>query len=147
MPFAKHSRGVTVVGEQISECFLPFMKRCSPRGCSIRTRPRGIASRHQPRPRGRAKRRYMKISETHRFRVQSIEVRRLEGRITVTRKVAVPLVIGHHQNDVGLGRLPQRCGSDRNEQTKAERKNLHDAESWWSGQSEAAIVTNSTVVA
>lgn len=50
----------------------------------------------------------MKIGETNRLGVQAIQVRRLQGRISMTGEIAVPLIIRHDQNDIGLFRLDRR---------------------------------------
>src|SRR4029450_7094950 len=63
-----------------------------------------IETSEQLPSRGRAHRRDMEVGQANAFAVQAVEVRRLEHRIAVTRKVGVTLVIGEHQNDVGLVR-------------------------------------------
>ena len=46
----------------------------------------------------------MKISQPNALRSQLIEIRRLQNRIPMSGEVAIPLVIRHHDNDVGLNR-------------------------------------------
>mgnify|MGYP003313476431 CR=1 FL=1 len=67
----------------------------------------GPAPGDQSRSRWRTRRRHVIIRKPHTVRMQFVEMRRLEDRVTVARQIAVPLVIRNHQNHIRLLRCRQ----------------------------------------
>ena len=64
----------------------------------------------------------MKVGEPQATFRQRIEVRRFQKGIAVTRKLAIPLIVGHDDNDIGfLGRL--RCTNTQEEEELELAKN------------------------
>ena len=56
----------------------------------------------------------MKIGEANALVVELVQVRRLEDRIAVAGKVAIALVIGQHDEHIGMLRRRRRgCRRDR----------------------------------
>ena len=43
----------------------------------------------------------MEVRETYGLGVESVEVGRLQNWVPMTRQVAVALIIGHHEDDIG----------------------------------------------
>ena len=75
-------------------------------------------------PGRRTRRTDVEVGEPHPLRVKSVEVRRLQGRVAVSRDVTVPLIVGQHEHDVRLlarerfggGRPAERGGQCGEEQ-------------------------------
>ena len=59
-----------------------------------------MSSGKQGGSRRRTGRADVKIAKPHALMVQSVEVRRLENRISVTRKIAIPLIIRDQKDDI-----------------------------------------------
>src|SRR5262249_48642340 len=59
-----------------------------------------MPARQQRRPRGSARRAHMKIREPHTFVMQPIDIRRLENRVSIARKIAVSLIVRQNKNDI-----------------------------------------------
>ena len=72
----------------------------------------------------------VEVREAHAFVVEAIHVRRLEQRVPVRGDVAVALVVGEDEQDVGSlageggGSLADRDGKERPEQ-EAEQRGFH----------------------
>ena len=111
MPFPEDAGRVSIATEQIAQRLLSLMQRSSARGSSIGTRSCWIPSRHQRSPRRRTEGRNVEIGETNRLRMQTIQIRRVEGRIPMTGKITVPLIVRHDKNDIRrFGQ--ERCGNE-----------------------------------
>ena len=68
------------------------------------------APRHQSSPCRGARGAGVKVGETRALRVEFIEIGRLQVRMTMAAKIAITLVIGHHQDDVRLAVLKRSLG-------------------------------------
>ena len=55
----------------------------------------------------------MEVGEADALLVQPVEVRRLDDRVAVAGEIAVALVVGHDQDDVGTLRQPRFRGTER----------------------------------
>jgi len=63
-----------------------------------------VSSGHQRRPRGGARGADVKVGEPDALVMDPIDIGGLQHRIPVTRHVAIALVVGENENDVGLKR-------------------------------------------
>jgi hypothetical protein len=66
-------------------------------------------------PGRRTRRTDVEVGEPHSLRVKLVEVRRHEDRVAVGRDIAVPLVVGQHEDDVRLlagERLSGLCAAE-----------------------------------
>src|SRR5436305_14910170 len=68
---------------------------------------------HDRCARGRARRAGMEVRKTHALIVQAVEVRRLDQRITVARDVAIALIVGEDEDQVGAPRMGSRSKQRR----------------------------------
>ena len=74
----------------------------------------GVAPGQQPGPGGSAQRVNMEVREPHRVGMESVHVRRVDDSIAVAAEVAVALVVGDHQDDVGFPAMRGlRTGGDQ----------------------------------
>jgi hypothetical protein len=70
----------------------------------------------------------MEIGEADAFGMKAVDVGRLEDRIAMTRKVAVTLVVGQDENDVGLlagDRFGGNCLRARCDECKNQKSSEH----------------------
>ena len=101
MPLAHHASDIPVVSEQIRHSFLVRMHHRTSGAGAIGACTRRVMPGHQGRTRGRTERAHMEIGQAYGLAMQTIEIGCLEDWIAVTAQVAIPLIIGHHQDDIG----------------------------------------------
>ena len=100
MPLAEHRRVITAIGHDLPDGHLIIAQHRASHDRMPHAGAIGPVAGNQSRARRRTGRRHVVVGEPHAVRVQLIEVRRLEHRITMTRQIAIALVIGDHQNHI-----------------------------------------------
>src|SRR4026209_662433 len=104
MPFSEKARPVAAIGEKIGHGWNRLTQDRPAAADVHRAIGERVATAHELAPCRCAHRSDMKISQPNALRSQLIEIRRLQNRIPMSGEVAIPLVIRHHDNDVGLNR-------------------------------------------
>ena len=105
VPLAEHAGTVARIGEHFGHGHFARFEQLPPLCHRPGTDARRVSPCHQCRAGGRADRLDVIVLQPNAFRVQPIQVWRLEPRIPVTRHVAVALVVGDDQDHVGPGVL------------------------------------------
>ena len=105
MPFSEKGRAVAGTGEEIRHGWNSLAQHRPAAADVHRAIVKRIATAHELAPCRRAHRRDMKIGQPNALGSQLIEIRRPQNRIPIRREVAIPLVIRHHDDDVGWHRL------------------------------------------
>jgi len=100
MPFAKQAGPIMISLEHIGHRrfvrrkVIPHVQRPA-NADSV-----GNLADHQRRAGRRTKGIHVKISQPHGFREKMVKMGRLQDRIAVTAQVAVPLIVGHQENNI-----------------------------------------------
>ena len=101
VPLAKHPRRVTAVGQQAAKGDLILSQHRSPIDRVPDARAVGPVPGHQGRPRRRTGGRHVIVRETRRLRCQRVDMWSLDHGIPSVSEIAVALVVGNHQHNVG----------------------------------------------
>ena len=108
MPFAEDAGRVAGGGEQVGHRRQVAAEQRASAGDVHRAVAQAIHARHELAARGRTHRRDMEVREPDALGVQPVEMRRLQHRIPVNGQLAVALVIGDEDEDVG--QASRNCG-------------------------------------
>ena len=102
MPLAEMAGAVAVVAEDVRHRDFVVAEHVASTDGSPAAHAVGIAAGHQRGPRRRAIAVHMEVAEPHGFMAQAIQMRRLDDRIAVAAQVAVALIVGEQDDDIGL---------------------------------------------
>ena len=102
MPFAEQARAVAVLLKYFGHRERITEERVAPFVGGPRSVVDGIPSGHDRAPSGGANGAHVKVGEPHHILVESIEMGRLNPRVTVGTEVTNSLIIGENEDDVGL---------------------------------------------
>ena len=124
VPFANHHRGVADALEDLGDRDLVGIEAeiGIGRGVARVVHARRIATGHQLRARGAAERRGVETREPNPLGREAVDVRRLNGGRTVAAEIAVALVVGEDDDDVGLGRCGGGEGNAENDEANEVKK-------------------------
>ena len=130
MPLAEVAGAVAVVAEDIGHRHFVVAEHVAPANGSPAAHTVGIAAGHQRGPSRRAIAVHMEVAEPHGFVGQAIQVRRLDDRIAVAAQVAVALIVGEQDDDIGLAwRLRRIAGVDPGQRGKQQGGEKRDGDS------------------
>ena len=101
VPLAKHPGRVTIIGEDTSNRRLVFSQQRATHDRVPDARAISPMAGQQSAASWRACWRDMIVVQPHRNAGQSVDVRRLENRVSRATQVAIPLVVGHHEDNIG----------------------------------------------
>src|SRR5690606_1215954 len=101
MPFTEHAGGVSVLRKHLRQQGFVFKQQGTSGNGMPGSYPVGISSGHQGAARGSAGGRHMKVGGSQGLTEKAIEVRRFDDLVAMVRNIAVPLIVGYHQDDIG----------------------------------------------
>ena len=109
VPLAKHARGVAGIAEQLAEGHLVFPQHRATVDRVPHAGAIGPVARHQSGPRRRTGRGHVVVGEARRLSRQGVEMRCLNHRVARVPKIAIPLVVCHHEHDIRPRHIGSRC--------------------------------------
>ncbi|OPZ09032.1 MAG: hypothetical protein BWZ10_02596 [candidate division BRC1 bacterium ADurb.BinA364] len=102
VPLAEDSRAIARRGKNIGHGRFAGLQHRAPHDGVPNADARRIAPGHQRRACRRARRIDMEIGQPKTLAVQAVQIRSADHGVAVAAQVAVALVVGHHQHDIGL---------------------------------------------
>jgi hypothetical protein len=73
----------------------------------------------------------VKVGESHRLSIQLVQIWRFEHWITVTTQIAIPLIVGHHKNDVRRAELGSQCSARKSSVGKENNQTYQSIHGVW----------------
>ncbi len=103
MPLARDGRAVSALGENLRDCLFVTEHARTAARCGEHTGAHMIASCQDAGPGWRAYRLDVEASHLERFACERVKVWRRDLCVAVNTQIAVPLIVGEDENDVGTG--------------------------------------------
>ena len=112
VPLAEDARAITGILEVFRECFFRGMHHGSTDKGIHHAGAVIVAARQEAGPGGRADRRHIEALETGAPRVEGIQMGRLEQGMTMDCQIAIALIVGNDDDQVGRTFVVTLCGGD-----------------------------------
>ena len=120
MPFSKDARGVSGIAEVVCDRWDLGAQEGATTADIARTISGGVDAGEQLPARGGAHRSDVVVGQSNALAVEFVEVRSFQDGVPVNGEFGVALVIGHHDDDVGLRGRAEGKGEEKARQEEPE---------------------------